>query len=207
MHRLALFLRTLGTSMVLVALVACLATPLWAQDLPKRDAYTIQVFAREGTCFYQIEDYPDQDVFVISPGGQVTLSAMGTDAKVVIEKDTEDRLAGAAGDASRKIREGKPFTFTARAPRGRSSRHQVSIRCCDVALGGLLCSGKEDAEPVSAAQELGGLLLNPGIPLRGVGRRLVQPEATGTLTFSFPLFPVGSTLGSGGPAMQVDDDG
>lgn len=175
----------------------------------RKDSYTIVISKEQNACFYEIQIHADQDLFRITPGGFVHFQATGTKARVVIEKD--NGVGGTAGPRKINLRDGGPGKrLTARGRRGGNTQHLVHIRCCDrFRIIGPKCSNAQDAEPKRGS--FGALEF--GQPGGGVFEGVLDvggprvPEVLGTDASGEAGSEGPEGVGTGGPTMEVDEDG
>ena len=193
----------------LLLLVPFLLPEAAAQD--RRAEYTIRIFETDGQCRYEIEDYSDQDTFVVEPAGRVRFQAEGTDARVEVQNDGNQR--GVSGDRTIKLKDaaGNPNrgkTLNVRGRIGRDTAHKVSLWCCNKQLIGGSCDANDnDAVPADPIGSSGSSLLlwdllhehhGPGPGERGPSAPPLAPS---------PSPPDNEPLGPGGPTMEVDEEG
>lgn len=186
--------RTVCCALVVLVLAGGAVSPraASAQQGDRRAEYTIRIVKDQDACFYEIQDYPDQDVFRITPGGFVDFVVTNTDAKIEV-KNAADDTPGVAGDASIKIKQGNPTRrMTARGPKNQSTEHEVEINCCNDFLG-LFCTGSTRAIP-RPNEGLGLLREGSSGPELPGGPRPGEPD---------PDLP----RRADGPTMKVDEDG
>ncbi len=197
--------------MFFAPLVLCVLACSMPRDVSaqgRKDSYTIVISKEQNACFYEIQNHADQDLFRITPGGFVHFQATGTRARVVIEKD--NGVGGTTGARKVKLKDGQSKRRTARSAIRRNTQHLVHIRCCDgFGIVGAGCSNPQDAEPKGGS--FGALGFGPlgGGVFEGVldvGGPRVQ-DVLGTDDFGEAGSEGPEGVGTGGPTMEVDEDG
>lgn len=161
-----------------------------AEAQRRSDRYTINVFDDDGTCRYQIANQADQDLFLIRPGGSVTVRTKG---KLWVDVTVEDDPRGTPGARSQRAmalrEENQSNALMARSAIGRSTEHKVRIQCCPSLGGRNECPRWVDAQPPS--RSMGAIL---------PGDEMTAPRGPSTVE------PVGPAWPAGGPIMRVDED-
>ena len=130
-------------------------------------------------------------------------------AKVVIERD--NGAGGTEGARKIKLRDGGPSKrLTARGAIGRNTKHFVHIRCCDgFGILGSGCSNAQEAEPKGGSLgalefgQLGGGVFEGVLDVEGPR----VPEVLGTDASGEAGSEGPEGVGTGGPTMEVDEDG
>lgn len=160
----------------------------------RSDRYTIIVKADDGTCRYQIRNQANQDLFVIAPGGVVSVLPRGD---IWVDVAVEDDLRGTPGtqnERSMALRQAdESRALMARGDIGRSTEHKVRIECCPERRGRNECPRWVEAQPPSVS--MGSMGIEPvgidaGMPLHG-------PSAGDTPRPALP---------AGGPIMRVEEN-
>lgn len=173
----------------------CLAPSADAQN--RSDRYQIFVSPHPGGCQYQIEGQVDQDLFVMRPGGKLTVRAReGLWVDVAVDNDAGG-IPGTRNRRSLALRQNAPrAVLTARSAIGKNTKHRVRIQCCKSESPRAECPAWTDAVPPAPAT---GALDAPALP----------PERTGMASSRGPaVFPVpasSSPLPAGGPVMQIEE--
>ena len=187
--------------LVLAALSLAFVRPSAAQN--RSDRYLIHVSPEASTCRYQIQGQPNQDVFLIRPGGLLTVQARGG---LWVDVSVEDDPRGVPGMRNRRgaaLRQNAPRdTLIARDAIGRSTEHHVRIQCClQRGRRADACPQWTDALPPETTTGDA----HPG--------RMLPPHSTQTMrgpsVLSLPPMPapLPIPLPPGGPVMRVEEDG
>jgi hypothetical protein len=173
----------------------CLAPPADAQN--RSDRYQILVSPHPDGCQYQIEEQVNQDLFIMRPGGQLTVDAReGLWVDVTVEDDARG-IPGTRNRRSLSLRQNESrAVLTARSSIGKNTEHRVRIQCCKSRNPRAECPAWTDAVPPTTTT---GSLDAPVLP----------PERTGIASSRGPavvLAPVSSSpLPAGGPVMQIEE--
>jgi len=189
-------------ALLLAVAVASLAPPSAAQN--RSDRYLIQVSPDDSTCRYQIQDQPDQDVFLIRPGGLLTVQARGGLWVDVSVEDNPRGIPGTRNQRSLALRDNAPRdTLTARSAIGRSTEHRVRIQCC-LERGRRTdeCPQWRDAlPPETTTGDATPRRMPPPHSSRAMRGPSAMPDPA-VLPVPFPPAP----LPPGGPVMRVEEE-
>src|SRR6056297_1296130 len=117
-----------SAALLLAIAVAGLAFTPSSAAQNRSDRYLIHVSPDDSTCRYQIQDQPNHDVFLIRPGGLLTVQARGG---LWVDLSVEDDPRGVPGTRNQRslaLRENAPRdTLTVRSAIGRSTEHRVRL--------------------------------------------------------------------------------
>lgn len=168
-----------------------------AQRGQKKSFYKIHVFKEQDACLYEIEDYADQDQFLIEPYGIVDFHATGTNARVEVQS-SRDGVPGTERERKLKLRDGKaPKSLRARGPRQKSSDHKIAIRCCGgTSLG--RCEDEQEAQPGTVSTGQAPRIWGPSDLF--FGKMAARGPNVGMKGQDAPPLP------AGGPIMKVVED-
>lgn len=190
--------RCIQFCVVLLLLSAGLVPEADAQS--QKDRHRIRVTPEGDACLYQIQGQDNQDLFVVSPGGLVTIQARGglwVDARV------EDDPRGVPGTRNRRmlaLRTQAPRdTLIARSSMGRSTEHRVRIQCCTSRVRGRACPRWTDAQPYKT--ESGRLNEGASGFIRGS-----SPDVRGPSAPSSEINGPSDPPPPGGPVMRVEEE-
>jgi len=194
-----------SAALLLAIAVAGLAFAPSSAAQNRSDRYLIHVSPDDSTCRYQIQGQPTQDVFLIRPGGLLTVQARGG---LWVDLSVEDDPRGVPGTRNQRslaLRGNAPRdTLTVRSAIGRSTEHRVRIQCClQRGRRANECPQWTDALPPETTT---GDAAPRRMPPQPSSRTMRGPAAMpDPAALSLPSLP--TPLPPGGPVMRVEEDG
>lgn len=195
-------LRCVALLLAVAVASLALAPPSAAQN--RSDRHLIQVSPEDSTCRYQIQGQPDQDVFLIRPGGFLTVQARGGLWVDVSVENTPRGIPGTRNQRSLALRDNAPRdTLTVRSAIGRSTEHRVRIQCClERGRRTNECPQWTDAlPPETTTGDATPRRVPPSHSSQTVRGPSAMPDPA-VLPGSFPPAP----LPPGGPVMRVEEE-
>lgn len=204
---------------LLTASILTLAIAASTSAQPRKSNHDIRVYTQGSTCYYQIDEQQNQDLFRIAPGGGVRFYAnQGSAARMLINIEVQNDASGrsgAQGNGRASLQTGKPVaTIKARNAIGQTTQHPVRIQCCLNATGNQ-CPNWLEAQPYTGSTSgLGPQWEDATWSIPVIRTAAHGPFAPDELTHDeraagvSPEVPrsLPRPLPGGGPVMEVEED-